>query len=35
MSTRVYALPVDQTQWRIDGAATTVFNWEYDETRDR
>src|SRR5438552_14604478 len=35
MSTRVYTLPVDQTQWQIAGDATTVFNWEYDETRDR
>jgi para-aminobenzoate N-oxygenase AurF len=35
MSTRIYTLPVEQTQWRIDGDATTVFNWEYDETRDR
>ena len=35
MTTRIYTLPVDQTQWRIDGASSTVFNWEYDETRDR
>jgi len=35
MSTRIYTLPVEQTQWRIEGDATTVFNWEYDEARDR
>jgi len=35
MSSRIYTLPVDQTKWRIDGAATSVFTWEYDETRDR
>src|SRR5207247_2219193 len=35
MSTRIYTLPVDQTQWHVDGRSTTVFNWEYDETRDR
>src|SRR6266705_4318341 len=35
MSTRQYTLPVEQTQWRIDGQTTTTFNWEYDETRDR
>jgi hypothetical protein len=35
MSTRIYTLPVDQTEWRVDGDSTTVFNWEYDESRDR
>jgi 1,2-phenylacetyl-CoA epoxidase catalytic subunit len=35
MSTRVYTLPVEQTQWEIGGESTTIFNWEYDETRDR
>ena len=35
MSTRIYALPVDQTQWRIPSGDTTVFDWEYDEGRDR
>ena len=35
MSTRVYTLPVDQTQWEIGAESTTVFNWEYDDTRDR
>jgi hypothetical protein len=32
MSTRVYTLPVGQTQWHIPGyGAQTIFNWEYDE----
>ena len=35
MSTRIYALPVEQTQWRVSGADTTVFDWEFDEGRDR
>jgi hypothetical protein len=35
MSTRIYALPFDQTKWQISGETSTVFNWEYDETRDR
>jgi hypothetical protein len=35
MSTRFYALPVDQTQWAVASGATTIFNWEYDEGRDR
>jgi hypothetical protein len=35
MSSRIYTLPVAQTQWRVDGASTTVFNWSYDEGRDR
>lgn len=36
MSTRMYTLPVDQTRWQIEGVtSTTVFNWEYDEGRDR
>ncbi|MBJ7608698.1 MAG: ferritin-like domain-containing protein [Candidatus Dormibacteraeota bacterium] len=35
MSTRLYTLPVEQTQWHVDGGAQTVFNWEYDEGRDR
>src|SRR5437016_6223328 len=35
MSTRFYTLPVEQTQWNIGSDSTTVFNWEYDETRDR
>ncbi len=36
MSTRMYTLPVEQTQWQVPGmGATTVFNWEYDEGRDK
>jgi len=36
MSTRMYTLPVEQTQWRVANAETvTVFNWGYDEGRDR
>lgn len=36
MSTRMYTLPVDQTQWRVPNlGVTTVFNWEYDEGRDK
>jgi para-aminobenzoate N-oxygenase AurF len=35
MSTRYYTLPVDQTKWEIPSGSTTVFNWEYDDTRDR
>jgi hypothetical protein len=35
MSTRIYTLPVDQTEWHVTSDATTVFNWEYDEGRDR
>ena len=35
MSTRIYTLPVDQTSWHVPSGATTVFDWEYDETRDR
>ncbi|MEI6044945.1 MAG: ferritin-like domain-containing protein [Chloroflexota bacterium] len=35
MSTHMYTLPVEQTQWSVDGKNTTVFNWEYDENRDK
>ena len=36
MSTRMYTLPVEQTQWHVPGVgATTIFNWEYDEGRDK
>ena len=35
MSTRTYTLPVEQTRWHVEGQTTTVFNWEYDEGRDR
>ncbi len=35
MSTRYYTLPVEQTKWEVPSGSTTVFNWEYDEGRDR
>ena len=25
---RIYALPVDVTQWTFDGATDLLFNWE-------
>jgi 1,2-phenylacetyl-CoA epoxidase catalytic subunit len=28
-------LPIDQTEWRVGERSTAIFNWEYDETRDR
>jgi hypothetical protein len=32
----MYTLPVEQTQWKIDSIGSqTVFNWEYDEGRDK
>ena len=35
MSTRYYTLPVEQTKWEVPSGSATIFNWEYDETRDR
>jgi hypothetical protein len=35
VSIRMYALPVEQTRWQVPGGSTTVFDWEYDEGRDR
>ncbi|NKC14905.1 MAG: aminobenzoate oxygenase [Gammaproteobacteria bacterium] len=36
MSTQFrYSIPVEQTEWRFDGAAETGFTWEYDENRER
>ncbi|HYU56982.1 MAG TPA: ferritin-like domain-containing protein [Actinomycetota bacterium] len=35
MSTRHYTLPIEQTKWEVEGGCTTVFNWDYDDTRDR
>jgi hypothetical protein len=35
MSTRQYALPVEQTQWPVNSETVTIFNWEYDEGRDK
>jgi P-aminobenzoate N-oxygenase AurF len=32
MSTqRIYALPVEVTEWKFDGASEIQFNWEYDD----
>lgn len=28
-----YALPVEQTEWTIDGEAETTFTWEYEDER--
>jgi hypothetical protein len=36
MSTRMYTLPVEQTQWHVPTVgATTIFDWAYDEGRER
>jgi P-aminobenzoate N-oxygenase AurF len=35
VSTRRYTLPIEQTQWEVPSGNTTIFNWEYDDTRDR
>ncbi len=35
MTSRIYSLPVEQTQWQVGSNATTVFNWEYDDGRDK
>ncbi|HCO04116.1 MAG TPA: aminobenzoate oxygenase [Actinobacteria bacterium] len=35
MSTRYYALPVEQTKWEVPSGSTTIFNWEYDQGRDQ
>jgi hypothetical protein len=35
VSTRRYTLPIEQTQWEVPSGNTTIFNWEYDEARDR
>jgi hypothetical protein len=35
MSTqRLYALPVETTQWKFDGATEIQFNWEYEDGSD-
>ena len=31
---RLYALPVDVTEWKFDGATEIQFNWEYDDGSD-
>jgi P-aminobenzoate N-oxygenase AurF len=35
MSTRQYVRPIEDTTWGIDSGVTTVFNWEYDEGREK
>jgi 1,2-phenylacetyl-CoA epoxidase catalytic subunit len=35
MSIRRYTLPVEQTKWEVPSGGTAVFNWEYDDARDR
>ncbi len=36
MSTRHYTLPVEQTEWKLQGnQAETIFTWNYDEGRDK
>ncbi|MFQ5948043.1 MAG: ferritin-like domain-containing protein [Acidimicrobiia bacterium] len=35
MSTRYYTLPLEETQWRVPSGGQIVFNWEYEEGRDR
>jgi 1,2-phenylacetyl-CoA epoxidase catalytic subunit len=35
MSIRQYTLPVEETKWEVPSGSTTIFNWEYDESRDR
>ena len=35
MSTqRIYALPIETTEWKFDGATDIQFNWEYDDGSD-
>ncbi len=35
MTTRMYALPVEQTRWHVPSGSTTAFSWDYDDGRDR
>jgi len=30
-TTYIYRLPVEQTQWKVDGETTTSFTWEYED----
>jgi hypothetical protein len=30
-TTFLYRLPVEETQWKVDGQTTTQFTWEYDD----
>jgi hypothetical protein len=35
MSTELrYALPIDQTDWVVNGQTQTVLRWEYEDGRD-
>jgi P-aminobenzoate N-oxygenase AurF len=33
-STYLYRLPVEQTEWKVDGQTTTAFTWEYEDGSD-
>ena len=35
MSTRAYALPVEQTRWYTPFGGEICFTWDYDEGRDK
>ncbi len=35
MSTRRYVVPIEQTQWKTPASGEVVFDWEYDEGRDK
>ncbi len=35
MSTSKYTMPVEETQWSVNSPSTTIFNWEYDEGREK
>lgn len=35
MSTRAYVIPVEQTKWNAPLGGDFVFNWEYDEGREK
>jgi hypothetical protein len=30
-TTYLYRLPIEQTQWKVDGKTTTTFTWEYQD----
>lgn len=35
MSTNKYTLPLESTRWTLDNSSPILFDWEYDEGRDR
>lgn len=36
MATRMYSLPIEQTNWEVPGIGyTTVFDWAYDQGREK